>query len=154
MNTLPKIVTEAREFVIHDIAPTLLPNVRGYYQVILNGLYRNHAEIGIRLVDAKNEKAVVKDFGSNVVPIYGGIISKFRESELILVEGQPPIDATFQARLLGVNEQQTEAEIQLRTIDEDRRETFSFGSKTIGIGKTITLKGVDVIVYVDKKGKH
>lgn len=150
----PKILTEAKEFVVHDIAPTLLPNERGYFQVKLIGLYRNHAQLGIRLVEAKNKNNVTRDFGSNVVPVYGGVISKFRESELILVEGQPPIDATFQARLLGVNEQQTEAEIELRTIDENRIETFSFGSKTIAVGKTITLEGVDVIVYTDKKGMH
>ena len=145
------LIEEAKEFMVHDIAPTLNPTVQGLFQVRLNGLYRRHAELCVNLVNERCE--VVKGFGVAAVPVGGAVIIDQFSSLLHLVEGTPPVDAFFQAWLIGVNESHTEAELSLRLVDSDRKELKNFGSTMRGVGGTITLQGMDITVNI-LRGEH
>lgn len=61
------MIREAKEYVRHDIAPTLTPNIKGQFSVRLIGVHRNHAEIELRIVNENRE--VIKSFGSKVIPV-------------------------------------------------------------------------------------
>ena len=143
-------IQEAKEFVVHDIAPTLSPSINGLFQVRLMGLFRNHGELQVNLVNVKRE--VLKGFGSNVVPAGGAVIIDNFSSLLHLVKGAPPQQAYFQAWIIGINKENTEAEISLRLVDENRKELLNFGSAVKRIGETITLEGMEITVNILPKG--
>lgn len=143
-------IKEAKEYLVHDIAPTLMPNIRGFFQTRLLGLYRNHAEIQINIVNESKE--VIKSFGSRVMPIGGAVIVDDIVSKLTLVENAPPIKAYFQAWLIGMDKKNNEAEISLRLVDENRKEMINFGSMIRKPGQQFILKGLDVTATITPKG--
>lgn len=142
----PKELQEAKEFMVHDVAPTLSPTLSGLFQVKLLGLYRNHAELQVNIVNKSRE--VLKGFGSNVVPAGGAVVIDNFSSVLNLAENAHPVTAFFQAWVIGIDKESTEAEISLRLVDEDRKELLNFGSITKKIGETIVLEGMDINVNV------
>lgn len=146
----PAELREAKEFVVHDIAPTLNPTLRGLFQVRLLGLYRNHGELQVSLVNEKRE--VLKGFGSSVVPAGGAVVIDSFSSILNMVEGAAPMKAFFQAWIIGINKEHTEAEISLRLVDESRNELLNFGSVLRKVGGTITLEGMEITVNILPKG--
>jgi len=139
---------EAKEYMVHDIAPTLTPNINGLFQVRLRGLYRNHGGLEINLVNEKRE--VLKGFGFNVVPAGGAVIIDDFSSTLNLAENTMPITAFFQAWIIGINKDNTEAEISLRLVDENRKELVNFGSATKRVGEAIVLEGMNINVNVKR----
>jgi len=146
----PAELREAKDFMVHDIAPTLNPNVRGLFHVRLSGLHRNHGGLQIYLVNGRRE--VLKDFGFNVVPVGGAVIIDKHPSALKLVDGETPVTAFFQAWIIGINKEHTEAEISLRLVDENRKELLNFGSVLRKVGGTITLEGMEITVNILPKG--
>lgn len=145
-------IREAKEHIVHDIAPKMIPNIRGNFQARLIGLYRNHAEIRINVVNQNKE--LLKTFGSNVVPVGGAVIVDEFSSLLNIANNAPPVKAFFQAWVIGINKEHTQAEISLRLVDENRKELLNFGSKTIFVGKTMTIEGLEVVVNVIPKDMH
>lgn len=143
---------EAKEYLTNDIAPKLMPNVRGMFQARLVGLYRNHAEIEINLVDSS--KNIVKRFGSNVVPQGGAVIVDKFSSIWNIGQNLPSIDAYFQAWLIGISQDHKQAEISLRLVDENRNELKNFGSATVCAGKSLTLEGLEITVNILPKDMH
>ncbi len=146
------LIREAKEHVKHEIAPSLLPTVRGNYQARLIGLHRSHAQVEVNLVNAKKE--VVKRFGSNVVPQGGAVIIDKHSSLWNIAPNAPPVPAYFQAWVVGISHDHTEAEISLRLVDDNRKELVNFGSATIKVGKTMTVEGLEVAVRVLPKDMH
>lgn len=61
-----RLIEEAKGHVRHVIAPTLVPNVKGVFQVRLIGVHRNACEIELRVVDPDSH-ACLKSFGSKVI---------------------------------------------------------------------------------------
>lgn len=144
-----KLIAEAKGHMAHKIAPTLLPNIRGLFRVRLLGLYRHHAKLSISLVNDRRE--VLKHFGTTVVPAGGaGIVDQF-SSLMTIAENAPPVKAYFQAWVIGINTDNTEAEISLRLVDENRKELMNFGSVTRKQGGTITLEGLEIVANIIPK---
>lgn len=144
------LIKEAKGYLVHDVAPNLIPNYKGKFSAVLLGLYRGHADIQICLVDDKNN--LVKDFGHNVVRLGGSVMSKAASSKLSVAPGAPPVDAWFNARLMGMAKNHSEAEIEIRLIDENRETLTSIGSKRIKPGKHVTLENLEVTVNVMPRG--
>lgn len=142
------LITEAKEYLVHDIAPQLTPLLRGLFQVRLLGLYRNHAQIEVRLVNAQRE--VLKSFGSQVVPCGGAVIIDQFSSSLNITPDAPAVKAHFQAWCIGINQDNTEAEISLRLVDENRKELLNFGSLIRRQGGTITLEGMEIVINIQR----
>jgi len=145
-----KELQERKEFMTHDIAPTLMPTLRGLFQVRVLGLYRSHAELQINLVNSSRE--ILQSFGKQIVPKGGAIVIDNFSSVLDLPGTTTPTEAFFQAWIIGMNTENTEAEISLRLVDEDRKELINFGSTVRGIGGTIVLEGMDIAVNIIKRG--
>lgn len=150
------ILQEAKEYVQHDIVPTLKPNIVGFFQVKLLTVYRKVAEIELLLVDMKT-KAMLKSFGVKVISAgRAGIVDMESRTNLVPKEMQQHLpnqttDHQFQVRIIGVGEK--EAEIELSLIDPNTMEiALSFGSKTIVPGKTITLEGLEIKITATSEG--
>ena len=62
-------LSEKREFIIHDIAPTLCPTISGHLQVRIIGIIKGVAELELRIVDQDNSQRCLKSFGSAKVHV-------------------------------------------------------------------------------------
>jgi len=141
---------EAKEHLTRVIAPTLTPNIRGLFQVRLLGLHRYHAEIVINIVN--QQRKVLKAFGRQIIKVGDAVVVDQFSSHVTLAPNTPSVEAYFQAWLIGVNAENTEAEISLRLVDGDRKELINFGSTVREPGKAITLMGVDITATIIPKG--
>lgn len=56
------LIQEAREHVIHEIAPTLSPSVSGEFQVLVIGALNNEVELELRISDPENQEKVLHRF--------------------------------------------------------------------------------------------
>ena len=59
----PKRVTEARQIITHELAPTLNPQVSGFFSVRYIAGDAHFAELELLIVDTKNNDAVLHSFG-------------------------------------------------------------------------------------------
>ncbi len=66
------LLEDMKGHMVHKIAPTLNPTVRGNFQVRLIGMHHGHAEIELRVVD--ENKNPIQSFGSKVIK-QGGTIT-------------------------------------------------------------------------------
>lgn len=62
-----KLIQDAKDYMTHEIAPALSPNIEGCFQVRLIGVHNMVAEIELRIVD--KDKRVLKSFGSKAISI-------------------------------------------------------------------------------------
>lgn len=62
-----RAIQEAKEYLAHDIAPTLTPTIRGEFQVRVIGVHRNAVEIELRIVEPGNPDRSLFSFGSKVI---------------------------------------------------------------------------------------
>lgn len=142
-----RLIKDAKAHMVHKIAPTLHKTIRGRFQAVLLGLYRNHAEIAINLINGNRE--VLKHFGKQVVPVGGSVIvDQFSSMWDLGIKGAMPVKAFFQVWVIGHNTEHTESEIALRLVDESRKELVNFGSMVRRIGETITLNGLEITVTI------
>lgn len=141
-----RLIAEAKGHLVHKIAPHLIPNIRGLFRVQLVGLYRNRGQLAIAIVNERDE--VLKQFGSNIVRVGGSVIIDKFSSIVNFAPGTPAVEGYFNAWIIGINAENTEAEISLRLVDKDHKQIKNFGSKTIKAGKSITLKGMDIQINI------
>ncbi len=142
------IIKESKSFLTNDIAPKLIPNITGNFQVFVNGIYRKHAEIFINLVNGNGQ--VVKKFGSNIIPI-GAALNVDEFSSLLNIENAMPITAFFQVWFVGVDKNCSNGEFLIRLVDSDRKKLINFGVVQLKPGKQTTLRGLDISVNIIPK---
>lgn len=142
------IVDEGIEHLRREIAPNLVPNLEGLFQVRLYGLHRYHADIGIFLVNEKGE--ILKGFGRQTVKV-GNAVVVDQFSSVWNEPGTPAVEANYQVWPVGINAVHTECELSIRLVDNDRNEVKNFGSMTKKPGEALTLHGMNIKVNVIPK---
>lgn len=143
---------EATEILVHEIIPKLSPSLIGNFQVTVLGMHRNHAEIGISLVNKAGE--TLKYFGTRAIRIGDAISIDNYPSMISFVKNTPKIKCFFQAWLIGVDKNNTEAEISIRLVDENRKKINEIGIVKRKAGGRITVNNLDITLSITPKRFH